>query len=182
LVVILTVLYLALQIRQNVEQTRLSSIQATNASNDTAFDPVYIPENSRIWTRGHSEASDLDDHERSVFDMLMARLMGSFDTTTYQYEKGAYDLELYRGAAMFRHWGAGLPRGTCQMLTGRDRREPASLSYTYTAGDFVEACGAHPFDGGYGLESGIVCCPDDDGTLEAGNEKSADLIECKGKG
>jgi len=51
-----------------------------------------------------------------------------------------------------------------------------------TVGDFVEACGAPLPDGGYGAEPGIVYCPDDDGALEAGNEKSADLIECEGKG
>ena len=68
------------------------------------------------------------------------------------------------------------------LLAGRDGREPASFSYACTVGDFAEACGAHPFDDRYGLESGIVCCPDDHGTLEAGNEKAADLIECKGKG
>ena len=99
--VVLTIFYLARQISQNTHQTKLSSIQAINASNDSAFDPIYIPENSRIWTRCHAKLSDVDDHERAVFDMLMARLIGSFDTSTYQHQNGAYDDATYRRLTVF---------------------------------------------------------------------------------
>ena len=100
-VVIFSIFYLARQVRQGTEQTRLNAIQAINVSNDSAFDPIYIPENSRIWTRCHAKAPDVDEHELQIFDMLMARLIGSFDTTTYQYEHGAFDEEMYLGALPF---------------------------------------------------------------------------------
>ncbi len=39
--VVVTLIYLALQVRQSTVQARLTSIQAVNASNDSAFNPIY---------------------------------------------------------------------------------------------------------------------------------------------
>ena len=96
-----TLAYLAVQIRQNTAQTKLDSIQAINASNDSAFDPIYLGENTRIFTKGQASYAQLDDHEKVVFDMLMMRLAASFDATTYQFVHGAYDDELYEGSLKF---------------------------------------------------------------------------------
>ena len=99
--VLVTLIYLATQIRQNTEQARLNSIQSVNASNDSAFEPIYIPENSLIFTKGQSSYSSLSEHEKLVFNMLMTRLIASFDSTTYQYLQGSYNQELYFGTAEF---------------------------------------------------------------------------------
>ncbi len=74
---------------------------SSNASNDSAFDPIYIPENSRIWTRCHAKSPDIEEHERAVFDLLMTRLVDSFDTSTFQHKNGAYDDGMYRGLTIF---------------------------------------------------------------------------------
>lgn len=99
--VVVTLIYLTLQIRQNTHQARLTSIQSVNASNDSAFNPIYIPENARIWTVGLENPDSLEPGERQVFGLLMARLIASFDTTTFQYESGAYDAGLYQGLPAF---------------------------------------------------------------------------------
>ncbi len=101
LAVLVTLVYLARQVHQNTFQARLGSIQAINASNDSAFDPIYIPENSIIFTRGQQSYVDLTEHEKIVFDMLMTRLIASFDATTYQYIHGSYEEELFWGTARF---------------------------------------------------------------------------------
>jgi hypothetical protein len=101
IVVVVSVLYLAAQIRQGTRQARLGSTQAINASNDSAFDPIYIPENSAIFAKGQAEYPNLTGHERMVFDMLMARLTGSLAASTYQHDQGAYDRELYLGALRY---------------------------------------------------------------------------------
>jgi hypothetical protein len=88
-------------VRQNTEQARLNSIQAVNSSNDSAFEPIYIPENSAIFTKGQNSLADLSDHEKLVFHMLMTRLIASFESTTYQYLQGSYDEVLYWGTAAF---------------------------------------------------------------------------------
>ena len=104
LVVIISVLYLARQVRLSAEQSQHSSSQAVDASGLTAFDPIYIPENNQIWTKGHSEPEPLMDHERQIFNILMVRvLIASFNTTSHYYSLGVYDGELYlRNAQYFR--------------------------------------------------------------------------------
>jgi len=128
--VFVTLIYLALQIRQNTQQTRLSAIQAINASNDRAFEPIYIPENSIIFTKGQSAFESLTEHEKIIFDMLMMRLFASLDTSTYQYEQGAYDREQYYSVIEFyagfitspggRQWylkrKSSLSESTCRRL------------------------------------------------------------------
>jgi len=111
LAVLITLVYLALQVRQNTQQVKLGSIQAVNASNDSAFEPIYIPENSKIFTKGQQSYADLTDHEKQVFHMLMTRLIASFDSTSYQYLHGAYDKELYWGTAQFYHQFITSPGG-----------------------------------------------------------------------
>ncbi len=112
LVVVLSLFYLAAQIRNNTKQSRLNSIQAVNASNDSAFNPIYIPENTHIWTKGHADPDALDDRESQVFGMLMTRLIACFDTTTYQMQQGSYDAELYEGTAWFYSTFIATPGGS----------------------------------------------------------------------
>ena len=104
LVVIISVLYLARQVRLSTEQSQFSSSQAVDTSNMMAFDPVYLPENSQIWTKGHADPNSLTDHELQIFNMLMVRvLLASFNTTSHYYSKGVYDESLYlRSAQYFR--------------------------------------------------------------------------------
>ena len=79
----------------------MTSIQAVNASNDSAFNPIYMPENARVWTLGQEDPDALDPGEWQIFGLLMTRLIASFDTTTYQFEHGAYDADLYVGLPAF---------------------------------------------------------------------------------
>ena len=78
--VVVTLIYLTLQVRQSTAQARLTSIQAVNASNDSAFNPIYIPENTRIWTVGQENPDALEHGEWQIFGLLMTRLIASFDT------------------------------------------------------------------------------------------------------
>ena len=103
LVVVVSVLYLAVQVRQNTSQAKLSSAQAINASNDSAFNPIYIPENSMIFSKGQQSLDSLNEHESFVFHMLMSRLMASIDTTSYQYREGMYEDEIY--GSMLKFYG-----------------------------------------------------------------------------
>lgn len=101
LVVVVSVLYLAVQVRQNTNQAKLSAAQAINASNDSAFNPIYIPENALIFAKGQQSLDSLDEHETVIFHMLMSRLLGSINTTSYQYHQGMYDDEIYENTLKF---------------------------------------------------------------------------------
>ena len=118
--VIVTLVYLAHQIRDNTKQSKLSSIRAINASTDSAFEPIYIPENTRIWTSGLAAPNALDEAEQHVFSLLMARLIASFDATTYQYEQGALPSQLYDGYAAFFSSFVATPGGAAWYARNRD--------------------------------------------------------------
>ena len=97
LAIVISLIYLASQIRQNTAQSKLISSQAVDTSKMQAFDPIYIPENSVIWTKGHADPDVLTDHESHMFNMLMARvLLASFNTISYHYVSGALPEELYK--------------------------------------------------------------------------------------
>ena len=97
-----TLIYLSIQVRQNTAQSRISASQAVDTSNMQSFEPIYIPENSRILTKGHTTPDKLTEHELEVFKLLMGRIIGgSFNTTSYYHSQGSYDDELYRTLSMF---------------------------------------------------------------------------------
>ena len=133
--VVVTLIYLTYQIRQSTHQARLPSIQAINASNDSAFNTIYIPENARIWTTGLEDPDALDSGEWQIFGLLMARLLASFDTTTYQFESGAYDAGLYSGLPEFYGSMLATPGG---MRWYEANRHILSASAQAKLGAFVE--------------------------------------------
>jgi hypothetical protein len=111
LAVIVTLVYLARQVRHSAEQTRLSGVQAIQAANDRAYDPIYSPEMMSIWNRGHDDREGLSEADRRIFDLLLARLIASYISTAYQHERGAYDDEMMATATTFLASILGTPGG-----------------------------------------------------------------------
>ena len=97
-----TLIYLSMQIRLNTAQSRVLTSQAVDTSNQLSFDPIYLPVNSEIWTRGHKDPASLTEHEQAIFDLLLGRVIGgSFNTTSFYQSQGAYDDELFRTYRLF---------------------------------------------------------------------------------
>ena len=71
--VILSLVYLSVQIRSNTEQLRFSARQSVAESLDRAFDPIYAEPCLSIWQKGHNNIDELTEAERLVFNGLMAR-------------------------------------------------------------------------------------------------------------
>ncbi|MGK0224582.1 MAG: hypothetical protein ACI9ON_003838 [Limisphaerales bacterium] len=117
-VVLVSFVYLALQVRQNTKQTKLAAVQAINASDDSAFDPIYSAGNTEVFARGQDSYVGLSDTEKMLFDMLMTRLIASFDSTTYQFNNDAYDSDLYWGKCRFYSTFISSPGGA-EWLTVR---------------------------------------------------------------
>ena len=105
--VIFTLVYLARQIRENSRQLRVSSITSINNLVNDGFDPIYNNQAySEIWFRGLESRSGLEEFERNLFDLFMARLMNSFCTALLQYQNNALGetdfhryVRVYRGIA-----------------------------------------------------------------------------------
>ena len=80
-----TLIYLALQIRENSKQLRVSSINALNDLINYAFDPIYNSDrNTEAWIVGLSSPEQLSEMDRHLFDLIMTRLMNSFQTAMTQ--------------------------------------------------------------------------------------------------
>ena len=76
--VILSLVYLSVQIRSNTKQLRFSANQSVAESLDRAADPIYTEPCLSIWQKGHNNIDDLTEAERAVFNLLMARQAHNF--------------------------------------------------------------------------------------------------------
>jgi hypothetical protein len=74
--VIISLVYLAIQVRENSIQTKLGSAISLNHLINEAFDPIYNNDrNINIWTGGISDPSSLSEQDQAIFSLFMARLV-----------------------------------------------------------------------------------------------------------
>ena len=103
--VVATLVYLALQIREHSNQLRVTSINAMNELINYGFDPIYNSDrNTNAWLTGLASPEELNELDRQLFELFMARLMNSFQTAVTQHRHGALDkpdfkryMGVYRG-------------------------------------------------------------------------------------
>ena len=93
--VIASLIYLALQVRQNTQQVRLSRFQEASSSLQDGFAPIYDAGNPAIWYRGHFSPDDLDDQEAYFFRMFMERQLYNVQNIIYQHEHGLIEEDLF---------------------------------------------------------------------------------------
>jgi len=93
--VVVTLAYLAIQIRQDTIQSRVNI--ATNQWDAMlhAYDPIYDGENGIVFRKGLLNYESLDTHERLLFHGLMARIVGVCEISLYQKKHGALEPELF---------------------------------------------------------------------------------------
>ena len=73
--VILSLIYLSIQVKSNTKQLRFTASQEIAASLDRAYDPVYSEQVAKIWQKGHADLKSISGAELIIFDGLMARLI-----------------------------------------------------------------------------------------------------------
>jgi hypothetical protein len=97
LVVFLTFVYLALQIRQNTHATRAASHHAvTDALNQLNLALATDEVVASIWVNGMNDRSSLTDIQRERYDALLRAYMHACDTMYYQAQVGAGDNGLWK--------------------------------------------------------------------------------------
>lgn len=97
LVVFLTLVYLAIQIRQNTHATRAASHHAvTDALNQLNLALAENEEVANIWVSGMNDRRSLSDIQRERFDALLRAYMHVCDTMYYQAQVGAGDNGLWK--------------------------------------------------------------------------------------
>ena len=94
--VLVTLIYLALQIRQNTHATRAASHHAiTDALNQLNLGIANNDAVAQIWLTGMSDRSSLNDLQRERYDALLRAYMHVCDTMYYQAQVGAGDHGLW---------------------------------------------------------------------------------------
>ena len=120
--VLLTLIYLAMQIRQNTHATRAVSHHAiTDALNQLNLTLGRDDVVAQIWIAGMNDRSSLNEVQREQFDALLRAYMHVCDTMYYQAQVGAGDHGLWE--AEKRYLGVILTSNG-----GKDWLEENSLS------------------------------------------------------
>ncbi len=115
---LVTLVYLALQIRQNTRTVRTSTYQAVldSSRSDTELLLAH-PHLERIYRLGRRDPTELTGEERPVFRMLLGQLLLNYEIMFLQYQQGILDEDFWRGRQEglralltqpgVRHWWAG---------------------------------------------------------------------------
>lgn len=93
--VIVSLIYLALQVRQNTKQVRLSRVQETSSTLQDGFAVLYLPGNPQIWYKGHYSPGELDEQDAHTFRLFMERALYNVQNVVYQKEHGLIDQDVF---------------------------------------------------------------------------------------
>ena len=95
LATVVTLVYLALQIRQNTNATQAASFHAISDSmNDVNLSVTQSAELSRIWVAGCEKRSSLNAEDRHRFDTTLLAYFHVFETMHYQARVDVGDQDL----------------------------------------------------------------------------------------
>lgn len=93
--VVVTLIYVAVQIRQNTSQVRLNTASTQYEGILHAFDPVYSGENGPTFLKGLAGQEDLTPDESFVFSLLMTRIFAQFEMSLYHRDRGSLEQDLF---------------------------------------------------------------------------------------
>jgi hypothetical protein len=94
--VIVSLVYLAVQIRQNTRTVRASTYQAVLDYSSRAVELVLAnPHLERVYRVGRRDPSQLTEDERPQFRMLIAQFLTVYETMFLQYRCGILDEEYW---------------------------------------------------------------------------------------
>jgi len=94
--VLVSLVYLGLQIRGNTRQLRINEGHALAESADRGADPIYYEPSMSIWTKGHRDLTQLTEDERTIFDALMVRNIKSFQNMVLAKRESLIDDEVFQ--------------------------------------------------------------------------------------
>jgi len=94
--VVVTLVYLATQIRQNTRVARTATLQQWVAMAATVNNAIsQSGEFARIYRAGCDDPKSLEPHERTQFNMHLFQLFNAFESLFFQAEQGAIDQSFF---------------------------------------------------------------------------------------
>ncbi len=94
--VVISLLFVAYQLRQGNKQATVNIALDLAAAGDRSFDPIYQGDNISVRTRGLASDPDMTETEKAMFDLFMARVMLNGVQATYAVTHGLWQ----RGEAL----------------------------------------------------------------------------------
>ncbi len=91
LAVIVTLTYLAFQVRQGTKTLRANSVHELTENILRASATLVEPENAEVYLRGARSYSSLTPEEKFRFGMILGLFVGRFDTVLEYRERGMVD-------------------------------------------------------------------------------------------
>jgi len=96
--VIVSLIYLAAQVRQNTAQVRASTTQAYSDAVGDLLGSIYTsPELTDFMVRASADPGTLTEAEWLRWHLMMTRIARHFDAAFYQYRTGTMDDEMWEG-------------------------------------------------------------------------------------
>jgi hypothetical protein len=100
--VVVSLIYLALQIRQNTRSVASSTYQGIrHMVQEMELLLASDPELNRIWTIGRREPDSLDDEQWSRFSTLALTFYRTFENAYFERQKKVFDDQTYRPWEVF---------------------------------------------------------------------------------
>jgi hypothetical protein len=100
--VVLSLLYVAKQVRDNSKQTQRNTATVMAAIAQDGFSPLYTtPENIRIWHVGRLRPEELTSDELETFFMFMTRQIFNYENAVSAYEEGTYEEDLFMSQSTY---------------------------------------------------------------------------------
>jgi hypothetical protein len=97
--VIASLIYLAVQIRQNTQTVRASTVQAISDSAQGRLLALQNIENARVWRVGRSEPSELNEDEQTLYIFMIHSTVRGYENLYYQHRSGLLDAPQWEGYA-----------------------------------------------------------------------------------
>ena len=105
--VIVSLIYLAVQVRQNTAQVRAGPTQAYSDALGDLVESIYAsPEMMEFFARALGQPETLSEAEWLRWHLLITRVARHFDAAFYQYRTGTMDEEMWRAieSSMIGWW------------------------------------------------------------------------------
>ena len=108
LAVVVTLVYLAIQIRQNTDSVRSNTFQSVSESfNAWSVQLIRDPEVVKLYNSGLTDYEALEEIERSRFQLLISTQFRNYENIYYQHRHATLDHEVWpaRRASMIEFLG-----------------------------------------------------------------------------
>ena len=120
LAVVLSLLYLAVQIRQNTRQVRANTFQGVARGWQEFIYNITSDDRAVIWLKGAVDPAALDEDQRARYFLLVRAYLRGYENDYYQYRHGTFDTEPWEGYLNALH-ADGLSHPGIRLHWTRDR-------------------------------------------------------------